>query len=330
MTFKVFVTAPRLAPAGLEWLERHGCTISFLRDANSAAEVEERMAATPFDAVISRTVDLSAAAIASCPSLKVISKHGVGVGNIALDAATQRGIPVYVTPGANAQSVAELTFGLMLAAARRIHRLDAELRAGRWTRAQDGLQLAGRRLGLVGFGEVGQRVARIAQAIGMEVHAYDPMLPPTSPVPGVELHRTLQSMLPASDVLSLHVPLTRETRGLIDAAAFDLLPPGALLVNTARGEVVDEPALIARLGDGRLAGAGLDTMSIEPLPAGHALTELPNVVLTPHVGGSTPAALAAMAEGAARNVLGFLQGVPPDARSCVNPQVLRTQRPHLT
>lgn len=324
MTFRVFVTAPRLAPAGLQWLERHGCTTSFLRDAGDAAEVERQMAATAFDAVISRTVDLSAAAIASCPTLKVISKHGVGVSNIAVDAATQRGIPVYVTPGANAQSVAELTFGLMLAAARRIPLLDAELRAGRWTRAQDGMQLAGRRLGLVGFGQVGQRVARIAQAVGMEVHAYDPVLPAASPVPGVALHRTLQALLPHSDVLSLHVPLTPATRGLIDAAAFDLLPPGALLVNTARGEVVDEAELVARLRDGRLAGAGLDTMSVEPLPAGHALAGLPTVVLTPHVGGSTPAALGAMAEGAARNVLGFLQGRPPDARSCVNPQVLPT------
>ena len=327
MTFKVFVTAPRLAPAGLAWLERHGCTVDFLRDAHSAAEVEDALAATPFDAVISRTVELSAAAIAACPSLKVISKHGVGVSNIAVEAATQRGIPVYVTPGANARSVAELTFGLMLAVARRIPRLDAELHAGRWTRSQDGVQLAGRRLGLLGFGQVGQRVARIAQAVGMEVHAHDPMLPATSPVPGVQLHRTLQSLLPHADVLSLHVPLTRETRGVIDAAAFDLLPPQALLVNTARGEVVDEQELIARLRDGRLAGAGLDTMSVEPLPADHALTRLPNVVLTPHVGGSTPAALDAMAEGAARNVLGFLQGVPPDARSCVNPQVLRTTSP---
>ena len=322
MTFRVFVTAPRLAPAGLEWLERHGCTISFLRDGNSTAEVEEQMAATPFDAVISRTVDLTAVAVANCPTLKVISKHGVGVSNIAVDAATQRGIPVYITPGANAQSVAELTFGLMLAAARRIPRLDAELRAGRWTRAQDGVQLGGRRLGLVGFGQVGQRVARIAQAVGMEVHAYDPLLQGTPPVPGVEIHRSLHALLPHSDVLSLHVPLNRDTRGLIDARAFDLLPPRALLVNTARGEVVDETELIARLRDGRLAAAGLDTMSVEPLPAGHALATLPNVVLTPHVGGSTAAALDAMAEGAARNVLGFLHGLPPDARSCVNPQVL--------
>ena len=324
MTFEVFVTAPRLAPAGLALLQQQGCALTFLRAADDAAEVERLMAANRFDAVISRTAQLSAAAIAACPSLKVISKHGVGVSNIAVDAATRRGVPVYVTPGANAQSVAELTLGLMLAAARRIAHLDQELRAGRWTRAQDGLQLAGRRLGLLGFGQVGQRMARVAQALGMEVHAHDPMLHGPSPVPGVQLHATLDTPLPVSDVLSLHVPLTTRTRSLIDARALDLLPRGALLVNTARGEVVDEPELIARLRDGRLAGAGLDTMASEPLPADHPLTQLPTVVLTPHVGGSTAAALDAMAEGAARNVLGVLQGQPPDARSCVNPEVLAT------
>jgi D-3-phosphoglycerate dehydrogenase len=324
MTFRVFVTAPRLAPAGLALLQQQGCTVRFLQDGGGAAEVEAQMAGTPFEAVISRTAELSAAAIAACPSLKVISKHGVGVSNIAVDAATRRGVPVYVTPGANAQSVAELTIGLMLAAARRIAHLDHELRAGRWTRAQDGLQLAGRRLGLVGFGQVGQRVARIALALGMEVHAFDPILPASSRVPGVQLHRTLATLLPLSDVLSLHVPLTADTRRLLDARALAALPRGALLVNTARGEVIDEPELIAHLQDGRLAAAGLDTMASEPLPAGHALARLHNVVLTPHVGGSTSAALDAMAEGAARNVLGYLQGCLPDPRSCVNPEVLRT------
>lgn len=322
MSFHVFVTAPRLAPAGLALLREQGCEVRFLAGAGAASEVEAQMAATPFDAVISRTADLSATAIAACPSLKVISKHGVGVSNIAVDAATRQGVPVYVTPGANAQSVAELTVGLMLAAARRIAWLDSELRAGRWTRAQDGVQLAGHRLGLVGFGQVGQRVARIAQAIGMQVHAFDPMLQGPSPVADVMLHGEIETLLPLADVLSLHVPLTRATRSLLDARALDLLPRGAIVVNTARGEVVDEPELIARLADGRIAAAGLDTMAQEPLPADHALARLPNVVLTPHVGGSTAAALDAMAEGAARNVLGFLQGRRPDPRSCVNPEVL--------
>ncbi|PUA18464.1 hypothetical protein [Glaciimonas sp. PCH181] len=133
MTYTIFVTASKLAPAGMQRLENAGCRVLFLDKTQDAAEVESILATNAVDAVISRTVDLSALAIRSCPTLKVISKHGVGVSNIAVSAATERAIPVYVTPGANAQSVAEMTIGLMLSAARRIPWMDQELRAGRWT-----------------------------------------------------------------------------------------------------------------------------------------------------------------------------------------------------
>lgn len=322
-SFSIFVTAPNLAPAGARLLQEAGCRVHYLRDADDAVAVEALLAREPVDAVISRTVALSARAIEQCPSLKVISKHGVGVSNIAVDAASARGIPVYVTPGANAASVAEMTLALMFAAARRLAWMDGELRAGRWSRAQDGLELAGRTLGLLGFGQVGQRVAVVAQALGMQVLAYDPALQGcASPVVGVRLADSLDELLGASQVLSLHVPLTPATRGLIGAAQLATLPAGALLINTARGEVVDEQALVEALRSGRLFAAGLDTMAVEPLPPDSPLLRLPNVVLTPHVGGSTPAALDAMAVGAARNVLGFLQGRRVNAAACVNPQVL--------
>lgn len=320
----VFVTAPRLAPAGLQRLQAAHCRVLYLQDGGGEAEVAAVLARESVDAVISRTATLSAAAIAACPTLKVISKHGVGVSNIDVAAASQRGIPVYVTPGANAQSVAEMTLGLMFAAARRIAWMDAELRAGRWSRAQDGLELSGRTLGLLGFGQVGQRVARVALALGMQVVAFDPACAPgPGTVAGVRMLGSVDELLPLSDVLSLHVPLNARTRHLLDAGRIAQLPRGALLVNTARGEVVDEAALIDALRSGHLAAAGLDTMAEEPLPVGHALAALDNVVLTPHVGGSTPAALAAMAGMAAANVLGWLQGSPADSSHCVNPEVLR-------
>ncbi|ROQ91251.1 D-3-phosphoglycerate dehydrogenase [Delftia acidovorans] len=320
----VFVTAPRLAPAGLQRLQAAHCRVLYLQEGGGEAEVAAVLARESVDAVISRTATLSAAAIAACPTLKVISKHGVGVSNIDVAAASQRGIPVYVTPGANAQSVAEMTLGLMFAAARRIAWMDAELRAGRWSRAQDGLELSGRTLGLLGFGQVGQRVARVALALGMQVVAFDPACAPgPGTVAGVRMLGSVDELLPLSDVLSLHVPLNARTRHLLDAGRIAQLPRGALLVNTARGEVVDEAALIDALRSGHLAAAGLDTMAEEPLPAGHALAALDNVVLTPHVGGSTPAALAAMADMAAANVLGWLQGSPADPSHCVNPEVLR-------
>ncbi len=318
----IFVTAPRLAPAGLELLNRAGARVIFLSSPDDAQEVERIMASEPIEAVISRTVTLSARAIASCPTLKVISKHGVGVSNIDVEVATQRGIPVYVTPGANAQSVAEMTLGLMFAAARRIGWMDAELHGGRWSRAQDGVELRGKTLGLVGFGQIGQRVARVCLALGMNVVAFDPaLIGRASPVDGAALVASMAELLPVADVLSLHVPLNRHTRNMLGDEQFSLLPRGAILINTARGEVVDEAALVAALQDGRLFAAGLDTMAVEPLSADSALTTLKNVVLTPHVGGSTPAALAAMASAAAQNVLGWLGGEPVDRAACVNPQV---------
>ena len=325
MPFTIFVTAPRLAAAGVELLAAAGCRVIYLQDADDPAEVEAVMAREPVDAVISRTVRLGAAAIAACPTLKVVSKHGVGVGNIDVDAASARGIPVYVTPGVNAQSVAEMTLGLMFAAARRIGWMDRELHAGRWSRAQDGIELRGSTLGLVGFGQVGRRVAVACQAIGMQVAAFDPALAGRpAPVPGESLVDSLDALLPLSNVLSLHVPLHAATRQLIGAAQIERLPASAILINTARGEVVDEPALVAALRSGRLYAAGLDTMAVEPLPADSPLAGLPNVVLTPHVGGSTPAALAGMAIGAVHNVLGWLHGRPADPAACVNPQVLAT------
>jgi len=323
MPLTIFVTAPRLAPAGADLLAAAGARVLYLAQADSVEEVERILATEPVDAVISRTVQLGARAIASCPTLKVISKHGVGVSNIDVEAASARGIPVYVTPGANAQSVAEMTLGLMFAAARRIGWMDRELHEGRWSRAQDGIELRGKTIGLVGFGQIGQRVALVCQALGMRVAAFDPALAGRpSPVAGVTLVDSLDALLPLSHVLSLHVPLNKHTRAMIGAAQIERLPAAAILLNTARGEVVDEPALIAALRSGRLYAAGLDTMAAEPLPAGSELAALPNVVLTPHVGGSTPAALAGMATGAVRNVLGWLQGAPADAAACVNPQVL--------
>jgi D-3-phosphoglycerate dehydrogenase len=326
MNQTVFVTAPGLAESGLQRLKEAGCRILFLTGSQDAAEIERVMADNDITAVISRTAPLSARAIAVCPALRVVSKHGVGVDNIDVEACTRRGIPVYVTPGANAQSVAELTIALLGAAARKVAWMDREIRAGRWPRVQDGVQLAGRTLGLVGYGQVGQRVARIARAIGMEVRVFDPaLLVPGSPhaaASGIIVVRSLAELLPVSQVLSLHVPLTSQTRGLIDAAALNLLPPGAILINTARGEVVDEPALVEALRSGRLHAAGLDATADEPIRSDSPLLSLPTVILTPHVGGSTAAALADMARGAANNVIGFLAGEPPDPSACVNPQVL--------
>jgi D-3-phosphoglycerate dehydrogenase / 2-oxoglutarate reductase len=322
----ILVTAPKLGAAGVRRMEEAGARFLFLTGAKDSAEIESLMAVHPFDAVISRTLDLTAQAMQSCPTLKVITKHGVGVSNIDVEAATRLRIPVYVTPGANSQSVAELALALLLAAARRVAWMDRELRAGRWSRVQDGLQLSGRTLGLVGFGQIGQRLGRAALALGMTVVAYDPLYDPAKTgaheIDGVALLPSLNDLLRQSHVVSLHVPLTATTRAMIGREQFGLMPPQGILINTARGRVVNEPDLIAALKSGHLYAAGLDTTHDEPIAPDSELLRMGNVVLTPHVGASTPDALDAVALAAANNVLGYLNGNRPDVGWCLNPQVL--------
>lgn len=212
--------------------------------------------------------------------LRVVVKYGSGTDNIDVEAARRLGIRLASTPGANARSVAELAIALLLAVARHVALHDRRVRAGSWSRAA-GTELAGKRLGVVGYGAVGREAARIARALGLEVVAFDPFVEKAD-VPLT----TLDELLAVADAVSLHVPLDETTRGLIDADAIARMRPGALLVNTARGEIVDEDALAEALRTGRLGGAGLDCFASEP-PHGSPLLELDNVVLSPHAGAAT-------------------------------------------
>ena len=326
MAFTLLVTAPALAGPGLNRLEAAGCRLHFLEAGQDTGGIEELLGTLPFDGVISRTVHLSGAAIRACPTLRVISKHGAGIDDIDVEAATLRGIPVFFAPGANAASVAELAIGLMLCIARGIPAHDREMHGGRWNRSRPGIQLRGRTLGLVGFGRVAKHVAGIAAALGMQVIAFDPEKERERASP-IRFVASLPELLHQSEVLSLHCPLNFATRHLIGAAELAQLPRGAIVINTARGKILDEEALVANLGDGHVFGAGLDTHEEEPPPARRALLSLPNVVLTPHVGGSTQAALDAVADRAAANILDFLQGGSIDPAACANPCVLASRVP---
>lgn len=318
--FTVLVTWTGLAEPGLGMLRSAGCEVVFLTDTKDKPEVDAILRSRAIDAVVSRTIELDAGALRSCPSLRMISKHGVGVNNIDVAAASELGVMVTSTPGANSQSVAELALGLVIAAARRIPWLDNEVKHARWTRVQDGYQLAGQTLGLVGFGQVGQRLAAAASALGMEVAAFDPVLARGDAPEYVRVCADLPELLGVANVLSLHVPLTARTRGLIGKQEIDQLPDGAVIVNTARGPVIDEPALIAALESGKLRAAGLDTVANEPVRPDDPLLRLENVILTPHVGGSTTASVAAVAAAAAGNLLTVLAGEDVDRRVQVNPE----------
>ncbi|ORM71616.1 hydroxyacid dehydrogenase [Pantoea rwandensis] len=322
MTYRFLVTTTSLGQGGRQLLAEADCTVDYLDDANDVAEVERRMSSVAYDAVISRTVALNAKAINACPTLKIICKHGVGVTNIDVAAATERGIPVLTTPATNAQSVAELTLALMLNGARRLPFFQQEVTAGRWTRTGDGEELQGKTLGLVGFGEIGRRVARFARIIGMQVAFFDPAAPTDGDFDGAQRCETLEALLPLSDVLSLHCPVTPKTQLMINAERLTLLPPNATLINTARGELIDEDALFAALQSGQLRAAALDTVTHEPLAADHPFRALHNLIITPHIGGSTPQALDAVAQSAARQCLAFLDNQQINLSACVNPQVL--------
>jgi len=246
--------------------------------------------------------------------LRHLSIWGTGTDNVDLAAARAAGVTVTNTPGVAAASVAEHAIALMLAVARRIPLHDAAVRRGEWPRG--GMtQLRGKTLGLVGLGAIGRETARLAQGLGMKLLAWtfhpDPAFAAEAGLEWAER----DALYARSDVISLHVRLSPETRGMIGEAAFARMKPGAILVNTARGPVVEEKALLAALASGRLAGAGLDVFEAEPLPAGHPLAALPQVVLSPHNAGITPEAAEAGLLLAAENVAAFFAGRP---RNVVN------------
>ena len=259
--------------------------------------------------------------LAASPRLRVVSSYSVGLDHVDLAAATRRGIPVGFTPGVLTGTTAELALGLLFAAARRIALADREVRSGGWTRAWDpsgllGRDLHGSTLGVIGLGAIGRAVAARAGALGMRVLGWSRS---RRELPGVE-QVALEVLLERSDFVSVHVALASGTRGLLDARALGRMRRGAILVNTARGGIVDEQALADALRAGRLGGAALDVFEREPLPADSPLLGAPNLILTPHIGSATLATRARMTELAVENLLAGLAGRPMP--HCANPEAV--------
>jgi len=249
---------------------------------------------------------------AACPRMKLLSIWGTGTDNVDLAAAAQHGVTVTNTPGVAAVSIAEHTLMLLLAVARRIVALHSQVVAGQWPRGQS-IQLRGKTVGVIGLGAIGRQFAKLAEGIGMRVTAWT-MHP--NPALGFQLVE-LDELIRTSDVISLHLRLSPESTGFLGTKEFEKMKPTAILVNTARGPIVDEAALVDALRKKRIAGAGLDVFDVEPLPQGHPLTALDNVVLTPHCAGVTPEVLEAGLAMAIENVCSFLSGNP---RHVVNPK----------
>lgn len=263
--------------------------------------------------VVRSVTRLSRQTIFAADSLEVISRTGAGVDNIDINSATERGIPVCHTPEANKISVAEHTFALILVLAKDIPHLNKEVRQGNWKvrDSQQAFDLNGKTIGLIGLGRIGREVARLASSFEMDVVAYDPFVTAQPEGVKVEITQNLEGMFKRADIISIHVPLTDTTRGLVNTGLLALLKPRSLLVNTSRGEVVDEPTLIRALSEGKIAGAGLDVFSSEPLSNDNPLCQLPNVILTPHSAALTEECRLRMAQDAVTSLLDVLEGRRP-------------------
>lgn len=241
--------------------------------------------------IVRNRTQVNTALLEAAPGLVVVGRLGVGLDNIDLPACRARHIEVIPATGANALAVAEYVIATAMVLLRGAYLSSAEVAAGNWPRPRlsGGREIGGKTLGLVGFGGIGRLTARLAQALGMHVLAHDPLVAPDDALWARHdvAPRDIDALLAEADVVSLHVPLTDATRGLMDPARIARMKPGAVLINTARGGIVNEPALADALREGRLAGAALDVFDREPLPAGSPLAGTPNLILTPHIGGVT-------------------------------------------
>jgi D-3-phosphoglycerate dehydrogenase len=310
MAKKVLVTE-FIHPAGVEMLEQE-CEV-VRPSGTSIPALREAMA--DVDGVLVRVAPMTRELFDAAPRLKVIGKHGVGVDNIDIPAATERGIAVCNTPEANSEGVASHAITLMLAVSRRLLECDAFVRAGRWSGKDElmGRELLGKTLSIVGTGRIGGRLAQICQAaFDMKVYAYDPYVTAEAmAAKGITKLETVDELMPVADFVSIHTPLTPATQGIVGARQFNLMKKTAYLINTSRGPVVDESALIDALKEGKIAGAGLDVFEKEPPAPDNPLLQMKNVILSPHMGGASEESMERMATHAAAGILAVLRGERP-------------------
>ncbi|TKA96564.1 hydroxyacid dehydrogenase [Cereibacter changlensis] len=312
---RVLVSHTQIAESAIRLLNAHDVDVFFSPPYDPSEVVAARAAELQIDALMVRQGRIDDQVIGASAKLRVIVKHGVGVDNIDIAAATARGIPVLRALGSNSRAVAEHAIALALMLVKEIQPLNAAVKAGGWPKPSFiGKDFKGATIGLIGYGGIGRETARMAEALGMEVVVHDPYAPQAVQADGFAVAE-IDAMLPVLDILSLHCPLTAGTRNLIDARRLALMKPGAVIVNTARGGLIDEAALAAALAEGRIAAAGLDSFAQEPPTADNPLWPLPTLTATPHIGGVTAGSARSMAEIAARHIISVLDGNPPDQRS---------------
>ena len=296
-----------------ELIRRSGGEIRYGR----AADEQERVRMTAeADVIVVGMAPIKREFLAALPRLKGVVRLGIGVDTVDLEAATDFGVVVANVPDFCSEEVAEHTLALIFAVARKIALADRRTRAGQWVAGMDALlrpirRLSGQTLGLIGLGKIGRALSRKAQGLGLQVIAHDPHVSAEAAQAAEVPLMNLERMLPQTDILSLHVPVTPETKGLINARTLGMLKPGAILINAARGPVVDEVALAAALASGRLAGAGLDVLQQEPLRLPHPLTQFENVIFTCHYGSMSEEAYGSLRRQVSDQAVQILRGEFP-------------------
>jgi len=307
---KVLVTPTSLKPGGnspaLEKLQLFAGALVFNPQGRPLSEDELIPLLDGCDGFIAGLDSITKKVMDNAGSLKVISRYGIGVDNVDLEAARARNIVVCNTPGANSQAVADLTLALMLCAARKLTTLDRKTREGQWPRST-GIELYGKTLGILGLGAVGRAVAKRAAGFSMRIIAYDPFIDVEYAAANNIISLSFDEVIKEADFLCLHLPLTEETRQIISAGIINTMKKGAIIVNTARGGLIDEIAAYEALKQGHLGGMGLDVYESEP-PGASPLLTLDNVVITPHTAAHTVEAMTAMANMAVQNLIDVLSG----------------------
>jgi D-3-phosphoglycerate dehydrogenase len=310
------VVADRLAPNGLALL-RGTSGLDVVETVGKGPEALKDALLDAAALIVRSETQVTGDLMTAAPKLRIVARAGIGTDNIDLDEATRRGIPVLTAPGANSNSAAEHALALMLALCRKVPAAAQSMAEGKWDRKQfEGVELRGKTLGILGLGRIGTMVAKVAQAFGMTVIALDPYVLAAHALSlGVEL-LPLEEVLARADVITLHIALTEDTRHLLNAERFALMKKGVMIVNTARGALIDDAALVKALESGQVAAAALDVFETEPLPAASPLRKAPNLVLTPHLGASTREAQSRVALEIAESVRDAL--LKGDLRGAVN------------
>lgn len=315
MKRKILICQPNFAencPEALALLRDNGFDVD-LNPYNRTYSFEElRSIVNDYSAVVSELERWDEKIFHLAKDLKILARFGAGLDNVDLKAAKQAGVTITYAKGVNAASVANMAIGLMLAALRKISFLDHETKCGRWLGAELGCDLDGKKIGLLGFGEIARQAAKRLRGFDVEVFAFD-ACPNSEAAAELSVQLTsLQTILQTCDVISLHLPHTAETHHIINGASIAMMKKNAILINTARGKLIDENALFTALAERAIAGAALDVFEEEPLPSGSKLLNLPNLICTPHVSGNTVEACEKVGLRIARDIIAFFEGKTPE------------------